>query len=84
MGSELRFLLGLSGNIGNAPRVGCVYGISRLIQLTHAPQLILPVKGKIRDHKDFKGLSPNVQFESCDVNPVSGPSLRSTLGSCGR
>lgn len=71
-GSELRFLLGPSGNIGNAPRVGYVYGVSWLIQLTHASQLILPVKGTIRDHKEFWGLSPNVQFANCDVNPVSG------------
>ena len=30
------------------------------------------MKGRIRDYKEFWGLSPNVSFESCDVNPVSG------------
>ncbi|KAF9793414.1 hypothetical protein BJ322DRAFT_996426 [Thelephora terrestris] len=34
--------------------------------------VILPVKGKIRDHREFWGLSPNQPFETCDVNPVSG------------
>jgi hypothetical protein len=31
------------------------------------------VKGSIRDYKEFWGLSPNVPFEHCYVNPVSGP-----------
>lgn len=49
-------------------------GISlRLVWLTLASQRIRPVKGSIRDHKEFWGLSPNVTFENCDVNPVSGP-----------
>lgn len=34
------------------------------------------MKGRIRDYKEFWGLSPNVPFENCDVNPVSGNFLR--------
>lgn len=76
--------LGPSGNIGNVLHVGYARCFPPLlIQLTHSSQMILPVKGRIRDHKEFWGLSPNLSFEVCDVNPVSGPFFDFALSKCG-
>lgn len=71
---ELKCLSGPSGNTGNVLRVEYACHISLwLIWLTCNSQRIRPVKGRIRDHKEFWGLSPNVPYENCDVNPISGP-----------
>ena len=70
----LRLSLELNGNIGNVPLAGYACDISASLSwLTYVSQRTRPVKGRIRDHKEFWGLSPNVSFEHCNVNPVSGP-----------